>query len=437
MDIASTQGRNELSEAGDVPVAAGERPDDMQVVVTDASGQVVTATAAWLRFVSSCRKAGVHGAPGEMPTSLADLYTGMTWQSPQGAAELRDALRQVLEGTATDISRSVEVVDDQGQAHALNIHLCARAESGTGAIILQTERPRERGAYGEAMETNLAEKLKTTHRQLLQSEKLASIGQLAAGVAHEINNPIGYINSNLNTLHQYIQDLLRLVAAYRAAEPGIEDQECLEHLAAIRKQIDLDFMGDDIMALLNESQEGIECVMKIVQAMKDFSRTDDSEWARADLHEGLDSTLSIVYNELKYKADIIKEYDELPLVECVLSQLNQVFMNLLVNAAQAIEEHGTVTIRTGKGEEGWVWVEIADTGSGIPEENLQRLFEPFFTTKPVGKGTGIGLSLSYGIVQAHGGKIGVASKPGEGTVFRVELPVERETDTSGVAGSKR
>ena len=180
--------------------------------------------------------------------------------------------------------------------------------------------------------------------------------------------------------------------------------------------------------MLGESQEGLNRVKKIVQDLKDFSHADEGSFDWADLHQGIESTLNIAANEIKYKADVIKAYGDIPQVECLPSQLNQVFMNLLVNAAQAMkgDPRGTITVRTGgsSGEE-MVWVEIADNGSGIPKENLARIFDPFFTTKPLGQGTGLGLSLSYSIVQKHHGRIEVESEIGKGTTFRIHLPVRQ------------
>jgi two-component system NtrC family sensor kinase len=269
-------------------------------------------------------------------------------------------------------------------------------------------------------------KLSDAQDKLVQSEKLASIGQLAAGVAHEINNPIGYIFSNFGTLEKYLADLFRMLAAYEAAESALAGTPAAAQLAALREQIELDYLKDDIPTLMTESREGITRVRKIVQDLKDFSRVDaHREWEWADLHRGLDSTLNIVNNEIKYKADVVKQYGELPDVECLPSELNQVFMNVLVNAAQAVTaERGTIVVRTGTQGDS-VWVEIADDGCGIARENLTRVFDPFFTTKPVGKGTGLGLSLSYGIVKKHGGRIDVRSEPGAGTTFRVTLPRQR------------
>jgi len=269
----------------------------------------------------------------------------------------------------------------------------------------------------------LIRKLEDAHSQLLQSEKMASIGQLAAGVAHEINNPVGYVYSNLGTLEDYVQKAFRMIAAYEQAEAAIADGTVLQGLQQAKQECDISFLKNDLPALLRESRDGLTRVKKIVQNLKDFSHADvTDEWRRADLHHGLDSTLTIVHNEIKYKAKVVREYGQLPDVECLPSQLNQVFMNLLVNAAQAIEENGAITIRTGaEGDE--VWVDVIDNGHGIKPEHLQKVFDPFFTTKPVGKGTGLGLSLSYGIVQKHHGRMEVQSEVGKGTMFRVWLPV--------------
>ncbi len=265
-------------------------------------------------------------------------------------------------------------------------------------------------------------RLEEAQAQLLQSEKLASIGQLAAGVAHEINNPVGYVWSNLGTLERYVADLFALLQAYEQMEGG---KGRTEELEALKAELDLEYLREDVPALLTESKEGLARVKKIVQDLKDFSHADASdEWQWVDLHRGLESTLNIVWNELKYRAEVKKEYGDLPEVECQPSRLNQVFMNLLVNAAQAIEGQGEIRLRTGvQGQE--VWVEVSDTGKGIAPEHLGRVFEPFFTTKPVGKGTGLGLSLSYGIVHKHGGRIELESALGRGTTFRVWLPVRQ------------
>lgn len=306
----------------------------------------------------------------------------------------------------------------------------AKASSAAGASYVATLRDitlREqaqselKARYEEVQKLNA--KLKEAQNQLLQSEKMASVGQLAAGVAHEINNPIGYVYSNLGTLDHYVKDILQLVSAYEEAEPAIAEGVLLERLTAAKQQTDVTFLRVDIAALMTETREGITRVKKIVQDLKDFSHIDASdEWHWANLQKGIDSTLNIVWNELKYKVEVRKEYADIPEVECRPSQLNQVFLNLLVNAGHAIKDKGVITIRTGQ-QDLQVWVEIADDGCGIDSELLSRIFDPFFTTKPIGQGTGLGLSLSYGIVQSHGGRIDVTSAPGQGTTFRVWLPI--------------
>lgn len=284
-----------------------------------------------------------------------------------------------------------------------------------------------RSAQASAALTRSEARFEETRNQLLQSEKMASIGQLAAGVAHEINNPIGYVNSNLGSLQGYLKQLFDVIDTYQKAECAITDASVLARIEAAKQSAELAFLAEDVFALMSESREGISRVSKIVQDLKDFSHVGaEDEWSWADLHAGLDSTINIVNNEIKYKAQLVKEYGPLPEIECLPSQLNQVFMNMLVNAAHAIEEQGTITIRTGTQGEDHVWIEISDTGKGIAPENVTRIFDPFFTTKPVGKGTGLGLALSYGIVQKHQGRIEVSSEVGRGTTFRAVLPVRQQ-----------
>jgi two-component system, NtrC family, sensor kinase len=283
-------------------------------------------------------------------------------------------------------------------------------------------------ADSELMHVN--SQLSKAQAQLMQSEKLASIGQLAAGVAHEINNPIGYIFSNFGTLEKYLADLFKMLGAYEEAEASLAGTPTGIRLAALREELEMEFLKEDIPSLMSESKEGITRVRTIVQNLKDFSRVDtDRTWVMADLHHGINSTLNIVNNEIKYKADVVKQYGAIPDIECLPSELNQVFMNLLVNAAHAIQaDRGAITIRTGT-EGDRVWVEVADNGKGIAKENLGRIFDPFFTTKPVGVGTGLGLSLSYGIVTKHLGKIEVSSEVGVGTTFRITLPIRQAVET--------
>jgi two-component system, NtrC family, sensor kinase len=274
----------------------------------------------------------------------------------------------------------------------------------------------------------LIEKLQQAQAQLLQSEKMASIGQLAAGVAHEINNPVGFVNSNMSSLHGYVETLMKLIDGYdQLLTRAGADPETIAAVAAMKKQADLAFLKDDVTDLVRESMDGLKRVKDIVQSLKDFSHVGETDWQMADLHQGIDSTLTIANNGFKYKAKIDKQYGQLPPVKCLVSQLNQVFMNLIVNASHAIEESGVISIRTGVNGD-WVWITVSDTGTGIAPEHLSRIFEPFFTTKPVGQGTGLGLSLSYNIVKKHGGRIEVQSELGKGTSFTVHLPIDPQAD---------
>jgi len=278
---------------------------------------------------------------------------------------------------------------------------------------------------------SLIRKLQITQEQLMQSGKLASIGQLAAGVAHEINNPIGYVGSNLSTLRNYLQDLFKLIGSYEMFDfphNTVEEFDDLRStILSMKEKINIPYLKKDISDLLDESDEGIQRVRMIVRDLKSFSHIDNDEWEDVDLHEGIESTLNIVNNEIKYKARIEKEYGKLPKIECISSRINQVFMNILVNAAHAIENNGVIHIRTGVDGSN-VWVEISDNGCGIKEENLGKIFDPFYTSKPVGKGTGLGLSLSYRIIKKHDGYIEVDSETGKGTSFRIWLPMERNNE---------
>ena len=265
--------------------------------------------------------------------------------------------------------------------------------------------------------------LQQAQAQAFQQEKLASIGQLAAGVAHEINNPMGFISSNLTTMGKYMQKLRAFENAVIEAVQSRGDQETVKLLNDVRATMKIDFILNDLNTLLDESQDGAQRVRCIVQDLKSFSHEDEAQCKPFNVNDCLDSTLNMARNEIKYVADVEKEYDpELPLLNCYPQKLNQVFMNLLVNAAHAIQGHGTIRIRTfSEGSD--IVVSISDTGRGIAPENLTRIFEPFFTTKEVGKGTGLGLSISYDIIKKHGGVMTVESKVGTGTTFTLRLPL--------------
>jgi len=335
------------------------------------------------------------------------------------------AQEQIIGALAVNraVTRERYTVEDLDRGHALT-SLLALVISNHRMNIERDNRIIELSTLNETMRRVNA-LLEDAQDQLIQSEKLASIGQMAAGVAHEINNPIGFVTSNLGTLDSYLKNLFGLLAAYIEADKMAPAplSEAMAHARTLRKAHDFDFLRADVTALLAESRDGLVRVKRIVQDMKDFSRSGaEDAWEMADLHAVLDTSLNIVRSELKNKARIEIHYGNLPKVECLPSNLSQVFINLLVNAAQSIDGDGKITLSTGV-DGGEVWIRVEDTGSGISEEHLKRIFDPFFTTKPVGQGTGLGLSVSYSIVRKHGGQIDVESEVGRGTQFTVRLPI--------------
>ncbi len=276
-------------------------------------------------------------------------------------------------------------------------------------------------------------KLKAGQSQILQQEKMASIGQLAAGIAHEINNPIGFVTSNLYSLQKYSNKIVEFLNAEAETIDGLstftenEIKELINTIEKRRQKLKINFILDDIGNLIKESVDGTNRVKKIVKDLKNFSHVNEEENQTSNINEGIDSTLNIVWNELKYKVTLNKEYGDIPLTKCNPGQLNQVFMNLLVNASHAIIDKGEITIKTWD-KEGYIYVSIADTGCGIPEKYINRLFEPFFTTKDVGKGTGLGLSIAFDIIKSHNGEIFVNSELGTGTEFTIKIPIVFKED---------
>ncbi|MEI7891768.1 MAG: ATP-binding protein [Myxococcales bacterium] len=264
--------------------------------------------------------------------------------------------------------------------------------------------------------------LEQAQQQLVQSEKMAAMGQLAAGIAHEISNPITFVDMNLAAIKNYLDDVFAVLDGYERAENG--PPAALEEVRTFKKTVGFDNLLVELKIALQDSKEGTERVAKIVRDLKDFSRAGDKAWQFADLHAGLDSTLKIIWNELKFKCTITKNYGDIPRVRCLPSQLNQVFMNLLMNASHAIANRGDIVISTQRLGDHAVQIVISDSGSGMSPEVLAHIFEPFFTTKPVGQGTGLGLPISQGIVAKHGGKLEVVSELGKGTSFTITLPID-------------
>ncbi|MBI4781717.1 MAG: HAMP domain-containing histidine kinase [Oscillatoriophycideae cyanobacterium NC_groundwater_1537_Pr4_S-0.65um_50_18] len=277
--------------------------------------------------------------------------------------------------------------------------------------------------------------LRQNQAQIVQAEKMSSLGQLVAGVAHEINNPVNFISGNLSYAKAYIQDLTKLLALYQKhyPQPTVEIQTEAEAM-------DIDFLMEDLPSLLASMKMGTERIQKIVLSLRSFSRMDEAEVKEVNIHEGIDSTLMILQNRLKAKSDrpaieVIKHYSPLPSVECYAGQLNQVFMNLLANAIDALEEGIKITQHSAPSITIWtevlnsdrIRIRIADNGPGISEQVQQKLFDPFFTTKPVGKGTGLGLSISYQVItDRHKGTLKCSSSLGQGAEFTVEIPVRSQ-----------
>jgi two-component system NtrC family sensor kinase len=263
--------------------------------------------------------------------------------------------------------------------------------------------------------------LKASQSQILQQEKMASIGQLAAGVAHEINNPLGFITSNLQTLNKYLDRIDQFVVAQRKLLRETLDEAALAPLQGQEEKLKIGYVFSDGRDLIEESLEGAERVKKIVQNLKSFSRIDQADIAEVSLNECLESTISIAWNEIKYKAELERELGELDLLRCHPQQIHQVLLNILVNAAQAISTRGTIRVRSWQTDQNQ-YVAISDTGCGIPEEIRARIFEPFFTTKDASKGTGLGMSISYDIIKKHGGHIDLETRVGVGSTFTLVLP---------------
>jgi len=271
--------------------------------------------------------------------------------------------------------------------------------------------------------TEVNRKLEEAHVQMLQSEKMASVGQLAAGVAHEINNPVAFVTSNLGTLRTYVRDLFRLLEAYDKLENAFAGSELAGKIIALKQVIQLPFLREDIFSLITESIDGAERVTAIVKGFRDFSGVDKPGWQLVNVHDNIENALVVAKHEVERKAHVVRDFADLPPIECLSFQLNQVFLNLLINACQAIEGRGTITIRTEHAGE-VVRIHMIDTGHGIAPENLSRVFDPFFTTKPVGTGPGLGLTVAYNILKIHGGTIEAASEVGRGSTFTVVLPLK-------------
>src|SRR4028119_715236 len=337
---------------------------------------------------------------------------------------------QFLASTFEEVFRQLEIHDQ------LTAEIAQRKEI---EVTLRDSEARERDKYQQLEQA--IETLKRTQYQLIQREKISSLAQLVAGVTYEINSPVGFIHGNLIHVQDYADSLLKLVHLYQKHYPN--------PIGEIEKEvenIELDFLQDDLPRILSYMRIGTDRIRQIVLSLRNFSRMDESEFKEVDIHEGIDSTLLILQHRLKARPEhpeikVIRDYGDLPLVECDAGQLNQVFMNILANAIDALEERNTqrvacwidkhpcciITISTSVVDSQWVKIAIADNGNGIPESIQTQIFNPFFTTKPVGKGTGMGMAISYQIItEKHGGTLRCFSTPEKGTEFEICIPVQQQ-----------
>lgn len=281
--------------------------------------------------------------------------------------------------------------------------------------------------------TNASYRLEQAQKQLIHADKMASLGQLAAGVAHEINNPVGYIHSNLMTLNDYLSDFQQYISELCKNVDKSSDAKFKAQYQQLWDRFDINYLREDVSQIINDSLNGTKQIKQIVTDLKGYSHPEQQEWLHHNIHDLLESSLNIVANQLKYKVEIQKRYQrDLPRVYCIGSQISQILINLLVNAEQAIDNHGQITITTSLSRQSLgnqqtsVDICITDDGNGIDESIANRIFDPFFTTKPVGTGTGLGLSICYNIASGHGGLITMQSQPGRGSQFTVSLPVGHE-----------
>ena len=387
------------------------------IFLTDMEGTILQMNKAFVDFVGDVPQGLIGKRCHEIITEpevpwLSGCYKP-DWEIGKGySEEVKDA------GGKTWLISFSSILDSDGKRKIVQIVHVAKDVTELKQAQAKLEK-----AFNE---------LQKTKNQLVRSEKMASIGQLAAGVAHEINNPIGFITNNIEVLQKYVSNYTRILHVVEQVKIKVDGGDVeqakatIKELKQLEEEVNLDFMKSDVNKLLEHSVRGLERVRKIVLDLRTFAREDNVETKDiVKVEDVIDSILDIVQSELKYKADLVKDYGDTPTFHGNSQRLGQVFINILVNAAQSMEGKGKVTVKTYKQDQ-WVCVDIIDTGKGIPEENLNKIFDPFFTTKPVGQGTGLGLSISYDLVKQQGGEIRVQSVVGKGTTFTVMLPISEE-----------
>jgi two-component system NtrC family sensor kinase len=407
------------------------------------SPEMILISSPDLRILDINRSGLMLLGYGSKEEFLSVLKMEKIYQNPKNMVKWKQLMEEkgfVKEFEAT-------LVKKNGQLIAAHQTSCTIQDSEGGvasyiSVIRDVTESMKHKMQVHKMNVDLIDSLYTLRRnqpKLIQQEKLASIGQLAAGIAHELNNPIGFISSNFTSLKSYIRTIKEYIHYFenetsQMAEGSASSVKQLqEHMNEFKEDEKLDYIFHDIDDLVNESMEGIHRITEIVRSLRNFSRIDnESEIEQYDVNDALESTLTVAKNEIKYVAEVEKEYSNVPLIECVGGEINQVLLNIIINAAQSLKsqkrgEKGRIGLKTHADDE-YVYCQISDDGPGIPKEIIGKIYDPFFTTKEAGKGTGLGLSISYDIiVHKHEGDLSVASTVGKGTTFTIKLPIKWKT----------
>jgi two-component system NtrC family sensor kinase len=412
---------------------AADQAADRRILIVDDETGVREMFAEYLRESFECKTAAsAEAALVELAARpYAVVISDMMMPGRNGVELLREITTRYPE-TAVIMVSGIDRPQRVRDALRLGAFDYLIKPCELGVLTLSVERALERRSlqrtariYKHHLESQNIElanhqgKLERLQAQLVHTEKMASLGQLSAGIAHELNNPAGFVYGNMDLLQGYISELSKLFAAYDSV---VLPEDAALLVSSVKTQISYERLMGDLNSILSDCREGAQRICDVVKNLRLFSRLDDAELKSINIHEGIDSTIRLLSSFFCSGIVLRRDYTDLPSVNCYAGQLNQVWMNLLVNAAQAVGDQGEVAISTRR-DGNSVAISISDTGPGIPEEQLSSIFNPFFTTKPVGEGTGLGLSISYGIVERHGGTIAVVSEVGTGTTFTVRIPI--------------